>query len=230
MFKCIKAWDRKLNTSALGDGECDRSCAVCREAGGKWQSKFLMPRMFPILCLWNMATGTTKVSGSSIKACPDKKTKTATMLRWNARQNIILHLLLHLSPKQSHLITVQQAQINPLNPSSHSPTVLWVGGGTQLGEAFWGRTVGESMLWRRISHSENKRTWELVSWGVRGPSGKCLLSLVRWLRRRLNVWWWRGTVSLTGSLSRSSFACPSPATDFALYLRQHESGSALQAY
>jgi len=46
-----EAWERKLNTSVLGDGECDRARAECRMAGGKQQSKFLMLRMFPILCL-----------------------------------------------------------------------------------------------------------------------------------------------------------------------------------
>lgn len=31
-------------------------------------------------------------------------------------------------------------------------------------------------------------------------------------------------------LQQKPLACPSPATEFALYLRQQESGSALQAY
>lgn len=46
------------------------------------------------------------------------------MLQWNAQQNIILHLLLLLSPKQSHLITVQQAPNQPLSLTPHSPLVL----------------------------------------------------------------------------------------------------------
>lgn len=50
IVRCLtvsEAWERKLNISAQGEGECDWARAECRVAGGKRQSKFLMLRMFP---------------------------------------------------------------------------------------------------------------------------------------------------------------------------------------
>lgn len=212
----------------MGDGECDRARAECRVAGGKQQSKFLMLRMLPIPCLWNMATGTTKVRGYSIKACPDKNKK-ATMLQWNARQNIILHLLLLRSPKQSHLITVQQAPNQPLSPSSHSPLVLWVGGRTQLakvaGKQMRRGDVAEKNLsfWEQKNTGTGKRRCPRQGWKVAVVLGlvteaetACLMMTRQCIVYRLP--------------QQKPLACPSPATEFALYLRQQESGSALQAY
>lgn len=82
------------------------------------------------------------------------------------------------------------------------------------------------MLWSEIPHLGNKRTQLGVSEGlldgVAVPTmttkaePACLMKARRHIVYRL--------------AQRKPRARPSPATEFALYLRQQESGSALQAY
>lgn len=86
------------------------------------------------------------------------------------------------------------------------------------------------MLWSRIPHLGNKRTWEWVSRGVHGKGWKAVVvPSVATEAETACLMTARQHIAYRPS-QQKPLACPSPATEFALYLRQQESGTALQAY
>ena len=82
------------------------------------------------------------------------------------------------------------------------------------------------------SFGGNKRTREWVSRGVRGEGWNVVVvpSAVTEAETACLMTAMQATYRLQAPPQQKPLACPSPATEFALYLRQQESGSALQAY
>lgn len=86
------------------------------------------------------------------------------------------------------------------------------------------------MLWSGIPHLGNKSTWEGVGRGVRGKGWRALAVPSAATEAETACLMTAEQRIVYRPPQQKPLAYPSPATEFALYLRQQESGSALQAY
>lgn len=181
-----------------------------------------MPKIFPSLYLSNMADRAPKVRGYSIKVSPDK-------IRQNKWNNAVVECMSEPNtppplplPHPSAGSSDYGAADPKSTPFSHL-VLPWVGVETQgvkvAHKARWCRGA-KSLIWGTKERGKRVSGGLLDEVDVPTMTTRAETACLMKTRRRI----------VYRLAQQKPCACLSPATEFALYLRQQESGSALQAY